>query len=94
MNKSLVVFSFLWSKIFATGTIEFYAKGSGTIKIVTSNEVQGSFQGKNLFLNEEWTKYSHTFSIQNDSEKHKVKFWYLDLGEFIIDDIKVFKESF
>ena len=75
-------------------TIEFYAKGSGSMKIVTSNEVQGSFQGKNFFLNEEWTKYTHTFSIQNDSDKHKVKFWYLDLGEFIIDDIKVFKESF
>ena len=64
------------------------------MKLVTSNEVQGSFHGKNFFLNEEWTKYTHTFSIQNDSEKHKVKFWYLDLGEFIIDDIKVFKESF
>tara|TARA_B100001996_G_scaffold375791_1_gene356204 strand:+ start:584 stop:1084 length:501 start_codon:yes stop_codon:yes gene_type:complete len=75
-------------------TIEFYAKGSGSMKLVTSNEVQGSFQGKNFFLNEDWTKYTHTFSIQNNSGKHKIKFWYLDLGVYIIDDIRVFKETF
>lgn len=75
-------------------TIEFYAKGGGNIKLVTSNEVQGSFQGKNFYLNDEWTKYTHTFSIQNSSVKHKIKFWYLDLGVYIIDDVRVFKESF
>ena len=75
-------------------TVSFYAKGGGDIKLVFQSEIKGTFQSKNFSLNNEWNKYTHTFSVNYSSNNAKVKFWYLSTSVYYIDDIKLIKESF
>ena len=76
-------------------TITFHAKnkdGKGKMKLVIQSDVQGSFQGKDFILSEDWTRYSHTFNLKSNSNNQAVKFWYMTQGtEFYLDDLTISK---
>ncbi len=76
-------------------TITFHAKnkgGNGKIKLVIQSDVKGSFQGKDFYLTEDWTRYSHTFNLKSKSNNQGVKFWYMTEGtEFYLDDLTISK---
>ena len=76
-------------------TITFHAKnkgGKGKMKVVIQSDVQGSYQGKDFILTEDWTKYSHTFNLKSNSNNQGVKFWYMTKGtEFYLDDLTISK---
>ena len=76
-------------------TITFHAKnkdGKGKMKLVIQSDIQGSFQGKDFILSEDWTKYSHTFNLKSNSNNQAVKFWYMTQGtEFYLDDLTISK---
>tara|TARA_B100000524_G_scaffold348477_1_gene253283 strand:+ start:2073 stop:2609 length:537 start_codon:yes stop_codon:yes gene_type:complete len=76
-------------------TIMFHAKnksGKGKVKLVIQSDVQGSFQGKDFILTEDWSRYSHTFKLKSNSTNQGVKFWYMtEDTEFYLDDITVSK---
>ena len=48
-------------------TITFYAKVEGAdsrqIKVVFQSEASGSYQGQNIWITNEWQRYSHTFTV-------------------------------
>ena len=76
-------------------TITFHAKnkdGGGKMKVVIQSDVQGSYQGKDFILTEDWTKYSHTFSLKSNSSNQAIRFWYMTQGtEFFLDDVSISK---
>ena len=76
-------------------TITFHAKnkgGKGKMKLVIQSDVQGSYQGKDFILTEDWTKYYHTFSLKSDSSNQAIRFWYMTEGtEFFLDDVSISK---
>ena len=76
-------------------TITFHAKnkgGNGKIKLVIQSDVKGSFQGKDFYLTEDWTRYSHTFNLKSKSNNQGVKFWYMtESTEFYLDDLTISK---
>lgn len=76
-------------------TVTFHAKnkgGNGKMKVVIQSDVQGSYQGKDFILTEDWTKYSHTFNLKSNSNNQAVKFWYMTEGtEFYLDDLTISK---
>ena len=62
------------------------------MKVVIQSDVQGSFQGKDFILTEDWTKYSHTFSLKSNSLNQAIRFWYMSEGtEFFLDDVSISK---
>ena len=76
-------------------TVTFHAKnklGKAKIKLVIQSDVPGSFQGKDFFLNEDWSSYTHTFNLKSNSQKQAIKFWYMTEGtDYFIDDITISK---
>ena len=76
-------------------TIIFHAKnkdGGGKIRLVMQSDVQGSYQGKDFILTEDWTKYSHTFNLKSNSSNQAIRFWYMTEGtEFFLDDVSISK---
>ena len=76
-------------------TVTFHAKnkgGNGKMKVVIQSDVQGSYQGNEFILTEDWTKYSPTFNLKSNSNNQAVKFWYMTKGtEFYLDDVTISK---
>ena len=75
-------------------TVRFWAKIDGdnqaTMKVVFQSEVQGSYQGNNKIINENWQQFSHTFTVSNDSDLNRLSFWYLDSGvTYYLDEVEV-----
>ncbi len=64
----------------------------GKIKLVIQSDIQGSFQGKDFILSEDWTKYSHKFKLKSTSNKQGIRIWYMSEDvEFYIDDLSISK---
>lgn len=76
-------------------TVSFYAKNAGgnaKIKLVIQSDVQGSFQGKDFILTEDWTMYTHTFNLKSKSKQNGVKFWFMTAGTiYLLDDVSISK---
>jgi len=75
-------------------TVRFWAKIDGdnqaTMKVVFQSEVQGSYQGNNKIINENWQQFSHTFTVTNDSDLNRLSFWYMDSGvTYYLDEVEV-----
>lgn len=75
-------------------TVRFWAKIDGdnqaTMKVVFQSEVQGSYQGNNKIINENWQQFSHTFTVSNDSDFNRLSFWYMDSGvTYYLDEVEV-----
>ena len=75
-------------------TVTFYAKISGAdsrqMKLVFQSEVSGSYQGQNIWITDEWRRYSHTFTVEDDSDNNQVRFWYMSSGvTYYLDEVSV-----
>ena len=75
-------------------TVRFWAKVEGnnqaTVKVVFQSEVQGSYQGNNKTINENWQQFSHTFTVSDDSDLNRLSFWYMDSGvTYYLDQVEV-----
>ena len=75
--------------------VTFYAKnasGNAKIKLVVQSDVQGSFQGKDFILTEDWTMYTHNFTLKSKSKQTGIKFWFMTAGTtYLLDDISISK---
>ena len=68
------------------------AGGNAKIKLVIQSDVQGSFQGKDFILTEDWTMYTHTFNLKSKSKQNGVKFWFMTAGTtYLLDDVSISK---
>ena len=75
-------------------TVRFWAKIDGdnqaTMKVVFQSEVQGSYQGNNKIINENWQQFSHTFTVSDNSDLNRLSFWYMDSGvTYYLDEVEV-----
>ena len=75
-------------------TVTFYAKIEGAdsrqVKVVFQSEVSGSYQGQNIWISNEWKRYSHTFTVENSSDQNSVRFWFMQDGvTFFLDEVSV-----
>ena len=75
-------------------TVTFYAKIEGAdsrqVKVVFQSEVSGSYQGQNIWITNEWKRYSHTFIVENSSDQNSVRFWFMQDGvTYFLDEVSV-----
>jgi len=75
-------------------TVTFYAKIEGAdsrqVKVVFQSEVSGSYQGQNIWITNEWKRYSHTFTVENSTDQNSVRFWFMQDGvTYFLDEVSV-----
>ena len=75
-------------------TVTFYAKISGAdsrqMKLVFQSDISGSYQGQNIWITDQWNRYSHTFTVEHDSDNNQVRFWYMSSGvTYYLDEVSV-----
>jgi len=75
-------------------TVSFYAKIEGAssrqIKVVFQSETANSYQGQNVWISNEWQKYTRTFTVPVSGNSNKVKFWYLQAGAtYYLDEVSI-----
>ena len=75
-------------------TVTFYAKVEGAdsrqMKLVFQSEVSGSYQGQNIWITNEWQRYTHTFTVEHSSDLNRVRFWYLQPDvTYFLDEVSV-----
>jgi len=78
-------------------TVSFYAKssnnsGTSSIKLCISDPTVGTsvFKGSEFVLTDQWTLYSHTFSIPTAVPSYRVSFRYLSANTtFFLDEVNV-----
>ena len=75
-------------------TVTFYAKIEGAdsrqVKVVFQSEVSGSYQGQNIWITNEWERYSYTFTVENSSDQNSVRFWFMQDGvTYFLDEVSV-----
>ena len=80
-------------------TVSFAAKrgseGTGKMGLVFQSSKKGSFQNKQFYLSEDWSVFTHTFTMDHSNEKGQLKFWYLEAGTiYFLDEVSVQKETF
>ena len=76
-----------------TYTVRFWAKAnmaSATLKVVFQSEVDGSYQGVNQTLTQQWQQYTHSFTVANSAELNRLSFWYMSSGiTYYLDEVDV-----
>ncbi|MAR76175.1 MAG: hypothetical protein CML28_00015 [Rhizobiales bacterium] len=75
-------------------TVTFYAKVEGAdsrqMKLVFQSEVSGSYQGQNIWITNEWKRYSHTFTVDHSSDNNRVRFWYMQSDvSYFLDEVSI-----
>ncbi len=75
-------------------TVTFYAKVEGAdsrqMKLVFQSEVSGSYQGQNIWITNEWKRYSHTFTVEHSSDNNQVRFWYMQSDvAYFLDEVSI-----
>jgi O-glycosyl hydrolase len=75
-------------------TVTFYAKVEGAdsrqMKLVFQSEVSGSYQGQNIWITNEWKRYSHTFTVEHSSDNNRVRFWYMQSDvTYFLDEVSI-----
>ena len=75
-------------------TVTFYAKVEGVdsrqMKLVFQSEVSGSYQGQNIWITNEWQRYSHTFTVEHSSDNNQVRFWYMQSDvTYYLDEVSI-----
>ena len=75
-------------------TVTFYAKVEGAdsrqMKLVFQSEVSGSYQGQNIWITNEWQRYSHTFTVEHSSDNNQVRFWYMQSDvTYYLDEVSI-----
>ena len=80
-------------------SVSFYAKTenaeTATLKLVFQSEVGGSYQGVNIDITSEWTRYHHTFTVSDAANLNQVKLWYMNAGVvYYIDELSVVPDKY
>jgi len=75
-------------------TVTFYAKIEGAdsrqMKLVFQSDVSGSYQGQNIWITNQWKKYTHTFTVDHSSDNNRVRFWYMQSGiSYYLDEVSI-----
>ena len=75
-------------------TVTFYAKIEGAdsrqMKLVFQSDVSGSYQGQNIWITNQWKKYTHTFTVDHSSENNRVRCWYMQSGvSYYLDEVSI-----
>ena len=75
-------------------TVTFYAKIEGAdsrqMKLVFQSDVSGSYQGQNIWITNQWKKYTHTFMVEHTSDNNRVRFWYMQSGvSYYLDEVSI-----
>ncbi len=75
-------------------TVTFYAKVEGAdsrqIKLVFQSDASGSYQGQNIWVSNEWQRYSHTFTVEHSSDNNRVRFWYMQSDvTYFLDEVSI-----
>ena len=75
-------------------TVTFYAKIEGAdsrqMKLVFQSDVSGSYQGQNIWITNQWKKYTHTFTVEHTSDNNRVRFWYMQSGvSYYLDEVSI-----
>ena len=61
-----------------------------TLKVVFQSEVDGSYQGVNQTLTQQWQQYTHSFTVANSAELNRLSFWYMSSGiTYYLDEVDV-----
>jgi O-glycosyl hydrolase len=60
------------------------------MKLVFQSEVSGSYQGQNIWITNEWKRYSHTFTVEHSSDNNRVRFWYMQSDvTYFLDEVSI-----
>ena len=60
------------------------------MKLVFQSEVSGSYQGQNIWITNEWKRYSHTFTVEHSSDSNRVRFWYMQSDvTYFLDEVSI-----
>ena len=75
-------------------TVTFFAKVQGAdsrqVKLVFQSDVSGSYQGQNIWITNEWQRYSHTFTVEHSSDNNRVRFWYMQSDvTYFLDEVSI-----
>ena len=75
-------------------TVTFFAKVQGAdsrqVKLVFQSDVSGSYQGQNIWITNEWQRYSHTFTVEHSSDNNRVRFWYMQSDvAYFLDEVSI-----
>ena len=75
-------------------TVTFYAKVEGAdsrqMKVVFQSDVSGSYQGQNIWITNEWKRYTHTFTVEQSSDNNRVRFWYMQPDvTYYLDEVSI-----
>ena len=75
-------------------TVTFYAKVEGAdsrqMKLVFQSEASGSYQAQNIWITNEWQRYSHTFTVEYSSNNNRVRFWYMQSDvSYFLDEVSI-----
>ncbi len=56
--------------------------------------VQGSYQGANKTITNQWQLFSHSFTVESNSDLNELIFWYMQSGvTYYLDEVTVKRNS-
>ena len=75
-------------------TVTFYAKVDGAdsrqMKLVFQSDISGSYQGQNIWISNQWERYTHTFTVEHSSDNNRVRFWYMQSDvTYYLDEVSI-----
>lgn len=75
-------------------TVTFYAKVEGAdsrqMKLVFQSDVSGSYQGQDIWITNEWKRYTHTFTVEHSSNNNRIRFWYMQSDvTYYLDEVSI-----
>ena len=82
-----------------TYTVSFWAKMEGSsaapLKVVFQSDASGSYQGANRTVSNQWQLFSHTFTVQSNSNLNELIFWYMQSGvTYYLDQVNVYRGDY
>lgn len=80
-------------------TVSFWAKVEGgtsePLKVVFQSDASGSYQGANKTITNQWQLFSHSFTVESNSDLNEVIFWYMQSGvTYYLDEVTVYQGDY
>ena len=80
-------------------TVSFWAKVEGgtsePLKVVFQSDASGSYQGTNKTITNQWQLFSHSFTVESNSDLNELIFWYMQSGvTYYLDEVTVFQGDY
>lgn len=90
-----------WFRVEAgqTYTVRFWAKISGAsssaqMKVVFQSDAEGSYQGSNQSISQDWQQFTHNFTVTTANDKNRLSFWYMENNiTYFLDQVEVVPEN-